>query len=147
MANTKAGTEAAYKRFRQGVTLYALGLDSLETKLNRESYTAAHADNASDVVREIKVTMSLKEASDNHFDVSGSFEIMVNTKAGDSLLRLVVHFSAHFHSEGKEAVDNHAGRFAQTEARLVFWPYFRQTVSDITARMYIAPITVPLTSR
>lgn len=146
--NTESSTEIAYKRFRDGVTLYALGMDELKTKLDREAYKAAHSDELAfaEIVREIKVSMGVSDVSDDHFDVDGRFELMVNTKDGQNLFSLSVAMSAHFHME-EEGLDGYAADFANTEARLIFWPYFRQTVSDITSRMYIAPITVPLTSR
>jgi hypothetical protein len=144
--STESSTEIAYKRFRDGVTLYALGMDELETKLDREAYGAAHSDDLIEVVREIKVSMSVAELSDDHFDVNGKFELMVNTKDGQNLLKLSTTMFAHFHAD-EESPSEHAENFANTEARLIFWPYFRQTVSDVTSRMYIPPITVPLTSR
>lgn len=143
--STESSTSPAYQRFRDGVTLYALGMDELETKLDREAYRAAHAENAADIVREIKVSMSVVDASDEHFDIAGRFNLSVNTKAGQTLLSLSVVMSAHFHI-GEESAEGFVEDFANTEGRLIFWPYFRQTVSDVSSRMYIAPITVPLTS-
>ena len=142
--STKSSTSpAAYQRFRDGVTLYALGMDELATKLDREAYKTAHSESSSEIVREIKVTMSVVDASDEHFDVAGKFDLSVNTKAGETLLSLSVVMSAHFHTDEEVPVD-FAKDFANTEGRLIFWPYFRQTVSDVSSRMYIAPITVPL---
>lgn len=144
--NTESSTEIAYKRFRDGVTLYALGMDKLETQLDREAYKAAHSDDLAEIVREIKVSMGVSGLGDDHFDIDGRFELMVNKKDGQNLLKLSMVMSAHFHTD-EEGLSKYAEDFANTEARLIFWPYFRQTVSDVTSRMYIAPITVPLTSR
>ncbi len=141
--NTDSPTSFAYQRFRDGITLYTLGMDELATKLNREAYGAAHPESSADIVREIKVSMSVADASDEHFNVVGKFDLFVKTKAEQILLSMSVVMSAHFHTE-EEGAAGFAEDFANTEGRLIFWPYFRQTVSDVSSRMYIAPITVPL---
>ena len=141
--NTELSTKSAYRRFRDGITLYALGMDELVTKLDREAYTAAHSESSKDIVREIKVSMSVIDASNEHFDVAGKFDLSIYTEAGSNLLNLSIVMSAHFHTD-EEVPDGFAQDFADTEGRLIFWPYFRQTVSDISSRMYIAPIIVPL---
>jgi len=118
-------------------------MDELITKLDREAYKAAHSEKSTEIVREIKVSMNVVDASNEHFDVAGKFDLSMNTKAGNILLSLSVVMSAHFHTD-EEVPAGFAQDFADTEGRLIFWPYFRQTVSDVSSRMYIAPIIVPL---
>jgi len=164
---TKTGTETGYKQFLHHVNLYALGLDSMSADIKRESYAIAHAENASEVVRLIESQFELIEFTQEHFDVRATFCLRVKLEgatsktlsqpppapgsvalsASDELLCIRTSFTAHFHCKKSVAGKSHADRFAQSEARLIFWPYFRQTVSDTTARMSIRPITVPLTLR
>jgi hypothetical protein len=164
---TKTGTEDGYRRFLNSVNLYALGLDAMSADIKREAYAIAHAESASEVVRLIESEFELNEFSQEHFDVRATFCLKVklagkaspqlpqpppipgsvSLSAIDELLCIRTSFTAHFHCAKSNAGKTYAGRFAQSEARLIFWPYFRQMISDTTARMAIRPITVPLTLR
>ena len=159
---TKTGTESDYKRFLSHINLYALGLDSVSADIKREAYTIAHADASSEISRLIESSFELIEFSREHFDVQAKFNLRVRlrnasktslpppvpvvaeAKKDEDLLCIQTSFTAHFHCRKSIAGESHAERFANSEARLVFWPYFRQAVSDLTSRMSIRPITVPL---
>ncbi len=160
---TTIGTESDYKRFLSHVNLYALGLDSVSADIKREAYTIAHTEASSEILRLIESSFDLIEFTSEHFDVQAKFNLRVKVKYpsrtnspaplpavaeirkdSEDLLCIQTAFTAHFHCKKSVAGKRHAERFANSEARLVFWPYFRQTVSDLTARMSIRPITVPL---
>ena len=142
--NTKIGTETSYKKFLNQIDLYALGLDSISADIKREPYAAAHADESSEIVREIKSHFKLIEFGEGYFDVSASFTLRIKIRDEEDLLFIRASFTAHFHSRDLPQIEEHANRFAQSEARLIFWPYFRQLVADTTARMHIRPITIPI---
>jgi hypothetical protein len=164
---TKTGTEDGYNQFLKKVNLYALGLDSMSADLKREAYAIAHAESASEVVRFIENQFDVIEFTQEHFDVRATYCLRVKLEgaapvdlpqppptpgsvslsASDELLCIRTSFTAHFHCKKISAGKSYADRFAQSEARLIFWPYFRQTISDTTARMSIRPITIPLTLR
>jgi preprotein translocase subunit SecB len=61
------------------------------------------------------------------------------------LMKIECSFSALFELQGPGTTEA-AERFANTEAKLVFWPYLRHFVSDISYRMAVAPILLPLTT-
>lgn len=161
---TKTGTEATYKRFLAHVNLYALGLDSLHADIKREAYAIAHAESVSGVERLIKSQFLLIEFGEEQFDVQAHFSLRIKSRSlsreqpqmpppevgasipeDEDLLCIKVNFTAHFHCQKMAGGKNYAERFAVSEARLIFWPYFRQVISDTTARMSVRPITVPLT--
>jgi preprotein translocase subunit SecB len=142
--STKPGTETEYETFLKRIEIYALGLDSISAELKREAYGVAHADSATEVTREIKSSFKLIEADEDHFDVGAAFTLRISQK-NEELLVIRVSYTAHFHTKKTSPIEKYAGRFAELEARLIFWPYFRQAVSDITARMYIRPVTIPMT--
>jgi hypothetical protein len=160
---TITGTETGYKRFLSHVNLYALGLDSVSADIQREAYAIAHAEASSEILRLIESSFELIEFSREHFDIQSKFTLRVRlnnargrlptfgpgaaevkTDSGD-LLCIQTSFTAHFHCKKCPAGKTHAQQFAHSEARLIFWPYFRQTVSDLTAKMSIRPIIIPLT--
>ncbi len=59
-------------------------------------------------------------------------------------MQLATTFDLHFHAEGitKALVDT----FSNAEFRFIVWPYFREYVSDVSSRMYIPPIIIPLST-
>jgi preprotein translocase subunit SecB len=146
MAKTKktTGTDSRYKQFLENIELLAIGLESLSSSLERADYSKAVSERPSDLIYEIRSRFEISEFDDHHFDVSASFTFETKIKAQTPLILVEATFSAHFHSKKNSLQKKYAEQFAGSEARLVFWPYFRQTVADITSRMHIRPITIPM---
>jgi len=141
---TRSGMIRSSKSPVDRLDLYAIGLDSLNANLERYNYASAHSEDAKSVKRRIKSTYKVSDYSKEHLDITGTLNLEVEAKGYDKpILSLVVVLTGHFHPKNgvtrKEAED-----FAEAEATLVFWPYFRQIVSDTTARMHIGAITLPL---
>lgn len=146
-AKRQSGTDSQYKSFLENLDLFALGLESLSSKLDRAAYSKAERDKPRDLVYEITNHFGLSEFDEDHFDVGATFAFEAKLKGHEPLLVIKATFSAHFHPKGKSVSKELAEKFAKAEARLVFWPYFRQAVADLTSRMYIRPVTIPLTFR
>jgi preprotein translocase subunit SecB len=138
-------SEESYKIFLKGVELFALGMDSIDAKLDREQYHIAHSKKTVKIDKTIENSFTLVEFSRDHFDVAANFIFTMQVESDSPFLRIAVNFEAHFHWKDGEPEKQHVERFAEGEARLIFWPYFRQAVSDITSRMYIRQVTIPLT--
>lgn len=138
-------SEQSYKDFLQGVELFALGLDSIDAKLDRERYADAHTENSKKIKNSIENSLTLAEYSPEHFDVAANFLFTMQLDDNSPFLKIAAKYEAHFHWKDGSPSREHAERFAEGEARLIFWPYFRQMVSDITARMHIRYVTIPLT--
>lgn len=92
----------------------------------------------------ISAKYRLKEVSDDAFDCEGEFHWTATNEKGDQGLTLNCVYEAHFHAEGASECQEFASDFVQSEMKLVFWPYFRQLASDLSSRMSIPPITVPM---
>jgi len=139
--------EVGYDAFLRNIELFALGMDSLEAQLERADYARAHSDESVKIEKTVESTFTLLEMAEDYFDLAAEFVFTMSPEDAGHFLRIAVKYSAHFH--WKDSVPSLAdvNRFAQAEARLIFWPYFRQAVSDISARMHIRQITVPLTPR
>lgn len=135
---TKTGIDA-YKEFLENVELYAIGLDSLSADLRRSLYGSAP-----NFVNKIKSSFSVSEFDLDHFDLTAEFFLNVEDDSSNSLLEIKAVYSAHFHPKSGDFKQAQVERFAEAEARLIFWPYFRQIVSDLTGRMHIRPLTIPL---
>jgi hypothetical protein len=132
-----------YREFLAGLEPVIIGLDNAALSLDRDGFWAVFKD----ARRVLSSKYVLARVADNYFDVEASFSVGIESSHDEEPvtrpLRIVCVFSGHFHTS--RSVDReHAQKFIETEAFLVFWPYFRQFVADTTARMAIPPVTVPL---
>jgi preprotein translocase subunit SecB len=126
------------------VDLFAIGLDALNANLDRSNYALAYAEDKKRIKRSVESTYNVTDYSDEHFDVTGKLFLRVEAAGFQNpILSLDIAVTGHFHPKRTVSRDE-AGRFARAEARLIFWPYFRQIVSDTTGRMHVGAITLPL---
>jgi preprotein translocase subunit SecB len=124
--------------------LYAIGLDSLNANLDRSKYASAYAEGKKHLKRSVESLYEVTEYSKEHFDVTAALSLRINASGfKNPVLALDIRVSGHFHPK-KNLSREEADEFAGAEAKLVFWPYLRQIVSDTTARMHIGTITLPL---
>ena len=133
-----------YSDFLKGVKLYIIALDHASSTIDRERYWEC-SERKNGMVRTIEASYEATAIEGAHFDVVGRLEMKIlSTTDKCELVRIACQYSSHFHARGR--VDKHeADRFASAEAKIVIWPYFRQLVTDLSARMFIPPIIVPLT--
>jgi hypothetical protein len=132
-----------YSDFLKGIKLYIVALDHASCAINRERYwECTEQDNG--MVRTFEGSYEATAIEGTSFDVIGRLEMKIfSTKDNGELLKIGCQYSTHFHARSR--VDERAAkRFANAEAKIIIWPYFRQLVTDLSARMYIPPIIVPL---
>jgi preprotein translocase subunit SecB len=134
----------AYNDFLKTVAPTLLGLINSTTELSRDAYwKARHGP----IQRVLSARYELTEVKNDYFDIVGSYEFALRSvsdkKDGSVHLRVTCKFLGHFHAASPVARE-HAAQFADEDAWIVLWPYFRQFVSDITARMSIPPEFLPL---
>jgi preprotein translocase subunit SecB len=117
-------------------------MDEVSAKLNREVYWK-HFSDVDELTREIGAIYKTINIEEDHFDVLAEYELRITHKKDkNSSLEVKCRYSAHFHASSNcngETVE----RFANSEAKIIIWPYFRSLVSDITGRLHIPPITIP----
>lgn len=143
---TKSGAREKSHSLVDRLSLFAIGLDSLNAKLDRNNYAAAHAKDGKQVTRRFESKYAVTNYGKKHFDITGVLLLRLEAAGfNDPILSLDVVITGHFHP--KAALSRpEAQKFAGAEARLIFWPFFRQVVVDTTARMHIGTITLPLLS-
>lgn len=133
-----------YVEFLKGLEPVELGLTKTSCTLDRKLFWSSGDEDARRVISS-KYTMVV--CNDRFFDVDAAFVVALQWTTGDGPvnqpLRIECVFTGHFHAE-HPIHEEHARKFAETESWIVFWPFFRQFVSDTTARMAIPPITVPM---
>jgi preprotein translocase subunit SecB len=83
---------------------------------------------------------------DDYFVVGFDFELIQRPINSDvKIVTINATFSGRFDLTAK-ASEEYIRAFANLEARLIFFPYVRHFVSDLTYRMSIDPIVLPMTS-
>jgi len=138
--------DRSYEAFLQTVRPIALGLVECVSKLDRATY-AGFQGAKDDSVRILSSEYELTELGKGCFDAAGTFTLAVaQTAKSEPALKVQCKFEAHFHCKAP-LEKKLAERFVASELRLVLWPYFRELVSNITAKMAIQPITIPLVRR
>jgi hypothetical protein len=67
---------------------------------------------------------------------------MTGGKSKVHIVSIAATYDLHFHAKvkPKPLVD----KFCNSDLRLIVWPYFREYVTDVSARMYIPPVILPL---
>jgi hypothetical protein len=132
-----------YRKFLEGLEPAVLGLNSSTFSLNREAYWAQ----SQKARRVLSSRYKLGDVAEDYFDIEASFSVWLQSTEDDGpvvqSLRIECVFFGHFHT-AKPIDREHAQKFTDSDCWLVFWPFFRQFVSDTTARMSIPPLVVPM---
>jgi Preprotein translocase subunit SecB len=132
-----------YADFLKGIKLIGLALGSCSASLDRGLYFAQ--DRPGKSVRTISADYKLEDAKKDYFDASARFRLTVEEKATSKrALAVECEFVGHFHCSVSEFPRDFADRFTQAELRLILWPYFREFVNNITGKMSIPPVLIPL---
>jgi preprotein translocase subunit SecB len=142
---TRMAKHDPYLEFIQTISLVGLGLDSCSCNISRVQLgESSKKNNELSIVIEANY-IAIERASD-YFLVKADCMVKLSDKPSALTIGdISCCFSALFNTS-KEAAAASVERFAENEARLVFWPYMRQFISDITFKMSISPIILPLTS-
>lgn len=140
------GVDSERLAFVRSVHLAGLGLDKLSASVDRVHLASARA-RGEDLSVSVAILQRVVDLQDDSFVVGASVTLLSGEgEDGDSAVRIEASFSAKFDTS-KKADPAAAANFANLEARLVFFPYIRQFVSDLTYRMSIDPIVLPLSSQ
>jgi len=95
---------------------------------------------------EVTINQSVLEYNRDYFIVAAEFDLTQRSKDSDeAVVSIAATFSAKFSLTAPANEDLIKG-FAALEARLIFFPYLRHFVSDISYRMSIDTIVLPMTS-
>lgn len=138
-----------YEQFLTGVQPVYLAVTKSASELDRKKFFDLGED--VEVERVLESEYRVADSGQDYFDVRAVFgfsyrqrgEAVSGSAAVSPFLRITCVFEGHFHSRATVAYD-HAERFAARNAWLIFWPYFRQFVTDIMSRMAIPPAVLPL---
>jgi hypothetical protein len=143
-----ADEQLDYQAFLRTVQPTEVGLKTCSSKLNRVGYWQLFSTEAADWVRSLRPAYALAQRTKDYFDVSGKLSLTIGPPGDDAprVLEIDCEFELHVHVS--EPFDEaFAKRFADNEARLIVWPYFREFISSLTSRMGIPSLVIPITLR
>jgi preprotein translocase subunit SecB len=144
MATKQSGTAGSYDQFLQTLKPVVLGLKACEVVLNRTGYWDLFERKKGKPQKHLATEFSLGDVHDDYFDLLAELVVQVRESADAAPpLRIRCLFEAHFHT-GVKAAREHAKQFAEAEAKLFIWPYFREFITSTTGRMAIPPLLIPM---
>jgi preprotein translocase subunit SecB len=127
-----------YTNFVRSLELSIIALTSSSARIKRKEYFATKEPDLT-----VDVGLKPSRVAGDHFDLHGEAKVKLTRKRSGPLFELSVTYELHFH--GKPPMDAKlVRRFADSDAHVIFWPYLREYVSDMSARMYIPPILLPV---
>jgi|SRR5271155_5378087 len=142
--NSEKPAKPSYENFLRSVRLVAIGLRDCSCNLDREHYY--QISKGRDGLTRINADYKVTRTGDGHFDAFGTFTVAIeDQKRKREVLTAACSLEAHFHADF-DRESKFPDRFATGELRLILWPYFRELVSNLTARMAIRPVVVPLST-
>jgi len=139
----KAPDDKSYASFLKTLQLFGTGLKSCSSEVQRWPLLAA-LEKKREPTRKFVESYDLTDCVANFFDCQGHFTYTItdNDVKNPVLLRVECVYEAHIHGAGVNP--DLAQRFVTSELRLMLRPYARALISDITARMAVPPVTLPL---
>ncbi len=138
-----------YETFLDSLELIAIGIKACSCNLDRLGYMQFR-QNTKRPVRILEEEAKVTSLKDNHFDAEIRFSIRLASESQatpDASLSVECIFEAHFHTGADPADRAHVEKFAQSELRFLLLPYARHFVTDMTARMAIGPIVLPIQTK
>jgi preprotein translocase subunit SecB len=142
MPEAKAQNSTEYQEFIADLDMYYLALSEASCKINREAFWEKDSEH--------RIAYNLKSkpvcVESKSFDVRCVFTLaMTGEKSKSPVVNVVAEFDVSFHSSKpkKEFVEE----FCKSEIRLLVIPYCREFVTDLTARMHIPPLILPLSTK
>jgi len=135
-----------YASFLKGIKLLGFGILESHATQNREGYVELYEGKK--LTRKISANYSTMEVEKEFFNASAKLTLTMGDKKESQKPVVTVEctYVAHFHCDTCQITKDLAERFTKSELRLVVWPYFRQFVNDMTARMGIQPVLIPFSA-
>ncbi len=143
-SQTKQG-EKSYQQFLRALEFVGMGLKTSSSRIDRATYFRLR-ESKKRLRKKIVTKYEVNDMARDYFNLMATFRLTLEErKTGISPLAIEATYHIHFH--GKPPIrEEFAKRFANSEFELIVWPFFRQFVYDISARMSIPPISVPLST-
>jgi hypothetical protein len=143
-----ADHDKTYENFLKELSIVEISLVSSSSRFDAAADAKMRSAKPPEPARRfLTADYNLGNVGDIFFDASVEFKFIIEgrkTKAKPVVVECT--FEGHFHN--KSPIDKKmAERFTEFDFRLIIWPYLRQFVQDITARMSIPPVVIPFSTQ
>lgn len=136
--------EDTYEDFLRNLRLINLALMDASCKLDLQAYVTILEKKKT--AKKLKADYAISEINEKYFSAKAKLKATIQDEK-EELLGVCIYceYEVHFHC--KRPVNNEfASRFVDSGLRLIIWPYFRELVFDLSGKMSIPPITLPLST-
>lgn len=129
----------SYTDFLKSLEVGFLALVECKARIDRQQLSKSKDGLAVDA------RAAWKRVDNDAFDVRPEITIRAISKnKKDGALEIKAVYLVHLH--GKPPINEaHIKRFVEADLRILIWPYFREFIASMSARMHIPPITLPIT--
>lgn len=139
MPNSKnINTRDDYKHFLRSLEVVGIALVESKFQIDRRKYF----DDADEKIG-VEFECDIINTKSSSFDVIAKMTLKSRSEKKEGSLTLHASYALHFHTTSN-VVKSFVQRFAESEARLVAWPYFREFVTSMCGRAQVPPITLPM---
>lgn len=133
-----------YEDFLRNLKLITLALTSSNCKLDLPVYFSIL--DKKKVAKKLKANYSVSEVEEKYFSTKAALRVTIQDETEELLgVTIECEYAVYFHCK-RPVNQEFASKFADTGLRLVVWPYFREFVFDLSGKMAIPPITLPLST-
>jgi hypothetical protein len=131
-----------YTAFIGSLSLHTINLKETSCEIDRDAFWKGEDRSIA-----YKFTAEpIGTAKEEYFDARARLEVTVaGDKSKSNMVKIAATFDLHVHA--KATPKEYVKKFCDSEIRLIVWPYFREFVMDISGRMYIPPIILPLSDK
>ena len=144
----KSSSTEVYSLFIEGVHLLGIALESSSINIQRNKFleTVSRGEVITNEISAEHKISSFVEKEIRKLQITFRCKVEFKHESDkEPLLTIACTHTVNFQLD-KFPTKSNLERFAMREANLVHWPYFRLFVSDISSRMSIPPLVIPLTS-
>lgn len=128
-----------YNAILAQVELKEIALEECSAKIRKDRIAKSLKISIKD-----KISYKREEGSDNHIWITHGYEVIASSDSKrDFALKITCLFSVAYSAKvplGEPFLDI----FMNRSARMHTWPYFRELVQNLTQRMNVPPLTLPL---
>jgi len=141
MTEKRSKSTLTYTSFIESLHLHTINLKDATCEIDRDAYWKDEEKSVA-----YKFTSEPTGIKGNYFNARARLEVvMTQEKSKANVIKIVATFDVRVYA--KTAPKEYVKKFCESEIRLIIWPYFREFVTDISARMYIPPIILPLSDK
>jgi hypothetical protein len=139
-----------YEEFLRGIQLRLLSLRECSANVDRNAYWHVVEDQHP-TAPQLSAQYVVGTVEKQSFTLVAELGLLVQkpraprSAKSNGALSVRATYDTRFDCK-KRVTAEHVERFAREDVRLLIWPYFRELVSNLTARMWVPPILIPLAS-